>query len=193
MLFVDGWHRCTSMDKRLVSHSKFLSLVLRHAPDRIGIELDAEGWVSIAELLDAAQAYGRTLDHDTLLSVVHENDKQRFAISSDGTRIRASQGHSVDIDLALPPSQPPAVLFHGTVAKFLHSIRKQGLVPGSRQHVHLSADEATASIVARRRGKPVILTINSGGMADDNCVFYRSANGVWLTAHVAPEFIRFPE
>ena len=180
------------MDRSLVSHSKFLSLVLRHAPTTIGIQLDSEGWTEIDELLRAARDHGRDLDLDLLLRVVHENDKQRFSISPDGLRIRANQGHSVTVDLGLTATPPPSVLYHGTVERFLASIRNQGLLSGSRHHVHLSSDEQTANIVARRRGKPVILTIDSAAMADDGIAFYLSANGVWLTQHVPACFIDFP-
>jgi putative RNA 2'-phosphotransferase len=180
------------MDPALVSTSKFLSLVLRHQPEAIGLALDEAGWASIAELLELTRASGRALDHDLLLRVVRENDKQRFTISGDGLRIRASQGHSIDVDLGLVPIAPPAVLYHGTVANFLESIRAQGLLPGSRQYVHLSADERTAEIVGTRRGKPVILKIDAARMAAEGLEFFQSANGVWLTAHVPAGYIAFP-
>jgi len=144
------------MDRELISTGKFLSLVLRHQPDTIGISLDDEGWVEIDVLLAAANRSGRKLTRPLLERVVRENDKQRFAISPDGKRIRARQGHSVEVDLGLQSVQPPELLYHGTVAKFLDSIRASGLVRGSRQYVHLSPDVETARKVGQRRGRPVI-------------------------------------
>ncbi|HYE17929.1 MAG TPA: RNA 2'-phosphotransferase [Tepidisphaeraceae bacterium] len=172
--------------------SKFLSYVLRHRPDEIGLSLDAAGWVGVDDLLDALAAHGEPTTHDQLLAIVRTNDKQRFALSEDGARIRASQGHSVDVELGYAPAEPPPVLFHGTVEKFVDSIRATGLRKGERHHVHLSADEATASKVGGRRGKPVILRIDASAMRAAGHAFFRSANGVWLTEHVAAEFIAFP-
>jgi putative RNA 2'-phosphotransferase len=141
--------------------SKFLSLVLRHQPELIGIVLDDAGWTDVDTLLAKARAKGTSITRDELVEIVKSSDKQRFALSSDGTRIRANQGHSVEVELDLPPTPPPAVLLHGTVDKFLDSIRKTGLVKGSRHHVHLSADLETASKVGARRGKPVLLEIRA--------------------------------
>jgi len=172
--------------------SKFFSLVLRHQPEKFGLTLDQHGWAEVAKVLEAANQYGRSLDHDTLLRIVHENDKQRFTLSPDGRFIRANQGHSVAVDLQLQSVAPPDTLYHGTVAKFVKSIREQGLIPGSRNHVHLSADVATAKLVGQRRGKPVVLTIDTKTMHENDCNFYQSLNGVWLTSHVPPEHITFP-
>jgi putative RNA 2'-phosphotransferase len=169
--------------------SKFLSLVLRHDPARIGIVLDDAGWTEVAALLAAAAAHGVTITPDELVELVATSDKQRFALSEDGTRIRANQGHSVHVDLQLPQATPPELLFHGTVPAALASIREVGLVRGARHHVHLSADVETASRVGKRRGRPVILTIRAGAMAAAGHAFYRSANGVWLVDAVPPEFI----
>jgi putative RNA 2'-phosphotransferase len=179
-----------SMDRELISTSKFLSLVLRHRPEKIGIRLDDEGWVEIDALLAAASRFGRKLTRPLLERVVRENDKQRFAISSDGRHIRANQGHSVAVDLGLHPVEPPELLYHGTVAKFLDSIRASGLVRGTRQYVHLSPDLETARRVGQRRGQPVILVVEAGRMWRDGHLFYRSENGVWLTEHVPPEYLR---
>jgi putative RNA 2'-phosphotransferase len=172
--------------------SKFLSLVLRHEPEKIGIVLDEHGWTDCHELIQAAARHGVRFDGTTLLEIVRTNDKQRFAISDDGTRIRANQGHSVTVDLALTPQQPPDSLYHGTVEKFLGSIRSSGLQKGERHHVHLSPDLNTATKVGQRRGKPVILTIRAAAMAAAGHPFYLSGNGVWLTDAVPPEFIEFP-
>ena len=178
-------------DKKLKSVSKFLSLVLRHQPETIGVELDENGWVSVQTLLDALKQSGKQVDLTLLQRVVHENTKQRFTFSDDSLKIRANQGHSIDIDLQLQPVEPPDVLFHGTVEKFLGSIREKGLIPGSRQHVHLSSDIETATAVGTRRGKPVLLIVQSKQMHQAGNNFFLSKNGVWLTNHVAPKFIDF--
>lgn len=170
-------------DKRL---SKYLSLVLRHEPDKAGVTLDAQGWTGINDLLAGAQMPMTRAD---LERIVAQSDKQRFAISPDGTRIRANQGHSVPVDLDLQALPPPEFLYHGTVATFLDAIRAQGLRPMQRHHVHLSADIATATAVGARRGKPVILTVAAGQMAADGLAFWRSANGVWLTQSVPPRYL----
>jgi len=172
--------------------SKFLSLVLRHEPGKIGIILDENGWTDCRELIDAAARHGKHFDHATLLKVVRENDKQRFALSEDGHRIRANQGHSVKVDLALEPKTPPGHLYHGTVAKYLDAIRETGLRKGERHHVHLSPDLVTATKVGERRGQPVILTIRAAEMSAAGHPYYLSENGVWLTDAVPPEFIDFP-
>jgi putative RNA 2'-phosphotransferase len=171
--------------------SKFLSLVLRHDPRRIGIRLDDAGWTGVSELLAACAAHGVSITRAELTALVAASDKQRFALSADGQRIRANQGHSVEVDLQLVAVAPPATLYHGTVASAISSIRKGGLVRGERHHVHLSADVETASRVGARRGKPVILTVRAADMAAAGHVFYRSANGVWLVEHVPAEFIAF--
>ncbi len=169
--------------------SKFMSLVLRHEPEKIGLQLDAQGWADVDDLLQRMADHGVALDRHILQAVVETNDKQRFALSDDGLRIRASQGHSIQVDLGLEALQPPAWLYHGTVARFVGAIREQGLRPGERQHVHLSLDRQTAQQVGARRGAPVILSVNAGRMHADGHVFHRSANGVWLTAHVPPRYI----
>ncbi len=180
------------MDPALVRTSKFLSTVLRHAPERVGLRLDEAGWARVDDLLAAADRAGVPLDRATLDRVVGENDKQRFAFSPDGLRIRASQGHSVRVELGLRPVEPPEVLFHGTAESNVESIRREGLRPGRRTHVHLSGDEATAVAVGRRHGRPVVLRIPAGRMHREGHAFYRSDNGVWLTDAVPPDQIGFP-
>lgn len=176
---------------QLVSTSKFLSLVLRHAPETIGISLDSQGWVEVNRLVDAARQHGKAISLALVHEVVATSDKQRFALSEDGLMIRANQGHSLkSVELALDSIVPPETLFHGTVSEFLKSIRLQGLTKRSRNHVHLSADEETAMKVGARRGKPVVLIISAFKMHEAGYVFFRSANGVWLTDHVPPEFIQ---
>ncbi len=174
-----------------VRTSKFLSLVLRHEPERIGIVLDPSGWTDVEALLAAATAHGVAITAAELHEIVATSDKQRFALSADGTRIRANQGHSVDVDLALAATAPPERLYHGTVAQFLESIRTRGLLKGERHHVHMSADVETAKRVGGRRGEPVVLIVRAAEMAASGHVFYRSENGVWLVEHVPPSFIDF--
>ncbi len=172
--------------------SKFLSLVLRHEPQKIGIELDEAGWVDVQKLLDALATHNFPITLEELNQVVETSDKNRFAFSEDHTRIRASQGHSVEVELGYQPATPPEILYHGTVDRFLDSIRKSGLIKGQRHHVHLSPDTETATKVGDRRGKALILTINAAAMNKAGLLFYISANGVWLTDKVPPQFIEFP-
>jgi len=179
--------------KTLTDLSKFLSFVLRHEPSAIGIELDAHGWVEIESLLDGCRANGRALSRELLDTIVATSPKERFAISMDGRRIRANQGHSVEVDLAYAPAEPPETLFHGTVASAIDAIRANGLKKMKRHHVHLSPDEATARAVGMRRGKPIVLSIAARRMQEAGFVFYRSANGVWLVDEVPAAFIVFPE
>ena len=176
----------------LVKVSKFLSLVLRHKPEEIGLTLDENGWADADELIRLANRRGRPLDRPLLERVVAENDKKRFAFSDDGRRIRASQGHSVEVDLALDPAEPPALLYHGTASRFVASIRAEGLIAGRRQHVHLSRDVPTATRVGQRHGKPVVLAVRAREMAAVGHPFYLSANGVWLTERVPLEYLDFP-
>jgi putative RNA 2'-phosphotransferase len=171
--------------------SKFLSLVLRHQPDTIGITLDDNGWTDVQELLARMNSNRHAITLNQLQEVVATNDKKRFSFSEDGTKIRASQGHSVNVSLGLDPVTPPEYLYHGTIAGFLQSIRKDGLQKMSRQHLHLSRDKQTAVTVGSRRGIPVILTIRTGQMHKDGFQFYLSDNGVWLTDNVPAAYIEF--
>jgi putative RNA 2'-phosphotransferase len=177
-------------ERRTVKVSKYLSKHLRHQPERIGLTLDEGGWVEIETLMAAAAAHGFRFSRDELDHVVAHNDKRRFAI--EGTRIRASQGHSVEVDLGLPPATPPAYLYHGTVARYLDAIRAEGLRSMNRHDVHLSPDRETATRVGARRGRPVVLSVDAAAMYRDGHVFRVSANGVWLTAAVPPRYLRFP-
>ncbi|MGK5047185.1 RNA 2'-phosphotransferase [Janthinobacterium sp. GB4P2] len=181
------------MTDDLVNTSKFLSLILRHAPEKIGLVLDAQGWVDIGQLLAQAAQHGRHLSREQLDDVVARDSKTRYAISDDGLRIRANQGHSLAaVDIALPPATPPAMLYHGTASRFVEAIRTAGLLPGSRKHVHLSANRETAVAVGARHGKPVVLTVEAAAMQAQGQVFYVSANGVWLADAVPVGFIGFP-
>jgi putative RNA 2'-phosphotransferase len=179
------------MGDRDTKVSKLLSLVLRHRPERIGIALDSGGWVGVAELLCALGEHGLRLTEEELRRIVRANDKRRFALSPDGSRIRASQGHSVEVELGYEPAAPPPVLYHGTAERFLPAIREQGLVRGRRHHVHLSESGETAAAVGRRYGRPVVLAVASGAMHREGHAFFRSANGVWLTESVPARHITF--
>jgi putative RNA 2'-phosphotransferase len=178
-------------DKEVIRTSKFLSLILRHEPERVELKLDQAGWVNVNQLLTAVNRHGVPLTLEQLKHVVATNDKKRFALSEDGMRIRASQGHSVEVDLQYERKTPPEFLYHGTPERFVDSIRTTGLNKGQRHHVHLSPDPQTASKVGQRRGRPVVLTIRSGEMHRQGHVFCRSANGVWLVDHVPAQFIAF--
>ncbi|AXG68738.1 RNA 2'-phosphotransferase [Kordia sp. SMS9] len=179
------------MSKKNKSISKFLSYVLRHHPGKLGITLDENGWTSVAVLLEKINVEPYSLSMQELEDVVAMNNKKRFAFNENKTMIRANQGHSVDIDLALQPKEPPRYLYHGTVEKFINSIQEKGLIKGTRQHVHLSVDKETAVNVGSRRGKPIILTVRSGEMHAQNHALYQSENGVWLIEAVPKEFIEF--
>ena len=171
--------------------SKFLSLILRHNPGKIGLQLDENGWTNVDELLRKAQRHQPKLDVQLLKEIVETNDKKRFAFNDDETRIRANQGHSIEIDLKYKPIRPPEFLYHGTVAKFMEPIKEKGLLKMNRHHVHLSEERETATKVGSRRGKPIILTVRSGEMYTNGIDFFQSDNGVWLTDVVLLEYIEF--
>lgn len=171
--------------------SRFLSLVLRHKPEELGLELDRGGWVDIDDLLRALKRSGRRMSREELERLVAENDKRRFSMSDDGLRIRAAQGHSVNVDLGLSAVVPPAILYHGTSRDNLDEIFRIGINPGRRRQVHLSPDVATAAAVGRRHGKPVVLQISAETMHREGHSFHLADNGVWLTNQVPPDFIGF--
>ncbi len=172
--------------------SKFLSLVLRHQPETAHITLDAAGWVSVEDLLAGCAKARRTLSRADLEHIVATNAKKRFEFSADGTRIRASQGHSVEVDLNYESKEPPPILYHGTATRFLESIQLQGLLKMQRHHVHLSAETKMTLQVGTRHGKPVLLTILAADMHQSGHAFYLSTNGLWLVEQVPVQFIRFP-
>ena len=176
----------------LVRASRFLARVLRHDPALAGLRLDPQGWAGVDDLLTGCRGAGVRLTRASLAEVVETNDKRRFALSPDGTRIRAQQGHSVDVDLGWEPSVPPALLHHGTVGRFLPAITAEGLRPMTRHDVHLSRDAETARRVGARRGAPVVLTVAAGRMHADGHVFRATGNGVWLVAAVPPEYLGAP-
>ena len=163
--------------------SKFISKILRHNPEVIGITLDEHGWADTAELV-AGVARTRPFDMTMLEEIVATDEKQRYSFNDDKTLIRANQGHSIPVDVELAETAPPEFLYHGTGEKYTASIEKSGLVPRSRLYVHLSADTDTARKVGARHGRPVIYRIRSGGMAEDGYTFFLSVNGVWLTKEV---------
>jgi len=176
-----------------VGISKFLSLVLRHRPETIGITLGAAGWVQVDALLAGCRTAGQDISFEQLDEVVATNDKKRFEFSADGKMIRASQGHSVDVDLGYSPAEPPEVLYHGTARRNIKAIRAGGLVKGRRHHVHLSPNKGTAVNVGQRYGKPVVLEVRAAAMVAAGMAFFVSTNGVWLTDHVPPKYLVFPE
>ncbi len=178
-------------ERRTVKVSKYLSKHLRHQPERIGLTLGEAGWVEIDMLIEAAATHGFRFTRAELDHVVESNDKRRFAVE-DG-RIRASQGHTVEVDLGLPSATPPPYLYHGTVAAYLGAIRAEGLRAMNRHDVHLSPDRETATRVGARRGRPVVLSVDAGAMHRDGHVFRVSDNGVWLTEAVPPDYLRLPE
>jgi putative RNA 2'-phosphotransferase len=180
-------------EKETIRRSKFLRLVLRHEPERIGLTLDTAGWVSVNELLQAAEEHGTRITLEELKHIVATSEKKRFAFSDDSMRIRANQGHSVEVELQYEPQTPPEILYHGTASRFLESIRQGGLSKMQRHHVHLSAEKVTTLEVGARRGRPVLLVIRARDMQRAGHTFYCSANQVWLVDHVPPQFINFPE
>ena len=169
--------------------SKYISLILRHKPEVIGIQLDAHGWADVNALL-AGISKKYPINRDILDEIVRSDEKQRYSFSEDGTKIRANQGHSVQVDVELPVTEPPETLYHGTAQRFAASIEAQGLLPQSRLYVHLSPDQETAEKVGRRHGEPVIYLVDAGQMHRDGYLFYLSANGVWLTKAVPATYLK---
>ncbi|QEC66891.1 RNA 2'-phosphotransferase [Panacibacter ginsenosidivorans] len=176
-------------EKENTKLSKLLSYILRHKPEEYGIELGENGYTNVDELITKLNAHNENISFEILQHIVDTNNKKRFAFNEDLTKIRASQGHSVDVELGYTEQQPPEILYHGTVEKFLIAIMKDGLQKMKRHHVHLSADKTIATKVAERRGKPIILEIKAAEMFAAGYTFYHSDNGVWLTDHVPVEFI----
>lgn len=179
-------------DRRRTHLSKLLSLVLRHQPDEFGVVLERGGWAAVDPLIAALSKKGTDLTRRELEEVVRSGEKRRFELSPDGAKVRATHGHSVQVELDHQPVAPPELLFHGTVAESLESIRKEGLQPRDRQFVHLSNSRQDAAHVAMRRGPPVIIEILAAEMAKEGSVFFHAASGIWLTANVPPKFMRFP-
>jgi putative RNA 2'-phosphotransferase len=177
------------MDREDVRLSRFLSFVLRHGPDSIGLRLDAHGWVDVGDLIRKAKGAGRSITREDLARVVENNDKKRFSLSPDGRRIRADQGHSVVVNLNLSPREPPPALYHGTATTSVDPIMATGLKPQGRRHVHLSIDEETALRVGSRHGGPCVLVVDTAAMRAAGHEFYLADNGVWLTDLVPAKFL----
>ncbi len=177
-------------EKQLTHISKFLSLVLRHKPETIGIQLDPNGWTDVDILLEKANTYGIKFDKETLIHIVETNSKKRFAFNENLDKIRASQGHSIDIELGYASQKPPEILYHGTSENAARSIRETGIEKRGRQHVHLSKDSETAFKVGQRHGKPFVFEILAEKMYNDGFEFYLSDNGVWLTDYVPVKYLK---
>ena len=178
-------------DKQLRNTSKFISLILRHQPEAIGITLDEHGWADAQELIDGInRSDGHTLNMELLEEIVRTVVKQRYSFNEDHTLIRANQGHSIPVDVELEEKTPPDILWHGTGEKYVSSINAHGLIPKSRLYVHLSSDMETARKVGSRHGKPVIYEIDCRGMAEDGYHFFLSANHVWLTKEVPVRYLK---
>lgn len=177
------------MDKQLKGTSKFISLVLRHKPEEIGLALDENGWANVTELIERMGKRGHKFDFNTLKEIVDTNEKKRFSFNEDCTKIRANQGHTIEVDVELKATTPPAVLYHGTAAKSVDSIMQNGLSKMQRLHVHLSADYETAVKVGQRHGKPVVLSVDATAMQAEGHTFYLSENNVWLVAEVPAKYL----
>ena len=177
-------------EARLVKISKYLAKSLRHQPQRLGLTLAPGGWVGVADLLRACAQHGFPITRAELDEVVATNNKSRYAYDPTGTLIRANQGHSVEVDLQLAPVTPPDVLYHGTGHGTVAAINEHGLHRMARHHVHLSSDIETATVVGARHGRPVVFAVDAVAMSRDDHIFYRSANGVWLTDHIPPRYLR---
>jgi putative RNA 2'-phosphotransferase len=176
--------------KQMADISRFLSLVLRHKPETIGIHPDKNGWTDAIDLIEKVNNYGISLDRELLDHIVETNSKKRFAFNETKDRIRASQGHSIEIDLGYKPVKPPDILYHGTGENAVHSIMESGIEKRNRQHVHLSSDPETAIQVGQRHGKAFVFNVLAGEMFNDNYEFFISENGVWLTEHVPAKYIQ---
>lgn len=174
---------------KLIDISRFMSLILRHRPDQIGISLDEHGWANVDELIAGIAVKAPNFNMEILEEIVRTDEKQRYSFNEDKTLIRANQGHSIPVDVELEEKEPPEVLWHGTGEKYVSSIDEQGLIPKSRLYVHLSKDEETAVKVGKRHGKPVLYRVSAFKMHQDGYKFYLSANGVWLTKEVPVKYL----
>ena len=175
------------MDERL---SVFISLILRHKPDVIGITLDEHGWANVKELIDGINSSGRRINMEMLEEIVRTDNKGRYSFNENKELIRANQGHSINVNVELKEAKPPDTLYHGTATKSLENIKRQGIKPMSRVYVHLSKDLDTATNVGGRHGKCVVLVVDTQRMFDDGLKFYLSENGVWLTKYIDWKYIK---
>lgn len=176
--------------KQKTQASKFIALVLRHDPGAAGLRLDTQGWADIEHLLNGMSKKGYRISHNDLFDIVELDGKGRYSISEDQRRIRANQGHSIQVDLGLAEKLPPDVLYHGTAMRFAEAIWTDGIKKMSRQHVHLSSDVETAQTVGGRHGSPLVIIIDAKKMYNNGVKFYQSENGVWLTDYVAPTYFK---
>lgn len=176
-------------NKKLKKGSKFLSYVLRHDPGAIDLPLDAQGWALVSDLIELTKNRNPRLTRPLIEKIVNSCEKQRFTLNEFGSKIRANQGHSINIDLELKPIKPPAVLYHGTATRYLGEILSRGLVKKNRHHVHLAENKAAATSVGQRHGKVAVLKINAQAMFDNEIYFYQSKNKIWLTDEVPVEYI----
>jgi putative RNA 2'-phosphotransferase len=168
---------------------RFISLILRHKPEAVGIKLDSNGWANVDELISGINKAGKKIDMEILERIVRENNKQRYSFNETHTKIRANQGHSINVDVELKEAIPPDKLYHGTATRFMESIKKNGITKQSRQYVHLSADKETATAVGKRHGKPIVLIVDTVKMRADGHKFYISENGVWLCGDISWKYI----
>lgn len=180
-------------EKRKTKISKFLSLILRHQPEVVGLTLEENGWIPVEKLIKACADYGKPFTFAELKSVVETNDKKRFAFNEDETKIRANQGHSLEVEIEFEQRTPPEILYHGTAERNVDVIFGEGLKKMSRHHVHLSAETETATKVGTRYGKPIIFQVDTASMINEGFEFYVSANGVWLVENVPPKFLKIKE
>lgn len=178
-------------ERRLERLSKFISMILRHKPQVIGITLDEHGWADVDELIEGINETGEEVEFSkaTLETIVKTDKKQRYSVSQDKTLIRANQGHSIPVDVELEKKEPPKILYHGTGVKSVKAIQEQGLLPMERLYVHLSTDVETATNVGKRHGTPVIFKVNTEQMQKDGYDFFQSVNGVWLTKEVPAKYL----
>lgn len=178
------------MNKDEVKISRFISLVLRHKPEVISLNIDKHGWASVDELIEKVSKWYPQMNKELLDYIVENNNKKRFSYNEDQSQIRANQGHSINVDVDLEERIPPDVLYHGTAFQNIDSIMEKGIVKGNRLYVHLSQDEKTAINVGKRHGLPIVLIINTKEMVEDGIVFYYSVNGIWLTEYISPKYIQ---
>lgn len=179
-----------SSESKDVELGKFISLILRHKPQVIGITLDQNGWADTQELLAGINASNRYIDMEILERIVRENNKKRYSFNEDKSRIRANQGHSISVNVEMKEMTPPDELYHGTADRFLDSIREKGILKMNRQYVHLSADAETAKAVGKRHGKPVVLVIDTKKMVEDGYTFRLSDNGVWQSEDIKWKYVK---
>ena len=191
----DKLKEVTEMSKSLTELSKFISLILRHKPSAVNIELDEHGWANVDELITGINKVNTSnnIDMEKLEEIVRTDNKQRYSFNEDKTLIRANQGHSIPVDVELEEVVPPEYLWHGTAIKYMESIDQEGLVPKSRLYVHLSGDEETATNVGKRHGKLLMYKVLSKRMVEDGYKFYRSVNGVWLTKEIPVKYLEKQE